>query len=1135
MQWLAEICVRRPVFTWVLILGLVVVGISSMGGLGVDRFPNIDVPIVVVTTVLPGASPEQVEREVSEPLEEVINTVSGIDELRSNSYEGLSVVVARFVLEKDIDVAAQEVRDRVNRVVSSLPDGIDQPRVERVDPGAAPVMTIAVLSDRSRREVTSFADTRVRRLIESLDGVSGVTVIGGEEREIEVRIDPARLTSYGLTARDVQRALATENVELPGGDVQEGARTLQLRVLGRVTDPATFGALPLATRDGRTIRIADVADVIDGTEEPSSAGTLDGQSVVLVQIRKQSGTNTVAVVDMLRERVAEIRRELPPAYRIEIVRDESEFIRNSVHAVEEHLVVGGLFAALVVLFFLWNGRSTVIAALAIPTSIISTFTLLRWMGLTLNSMTLLALTLAVGIVIDDAIVVLENIVRWVEEKGESPRRAAVLATREIGLAVLATTLSLVAVFLPVAFMAGIMGRFMASFGFTMSFAIMVSLVVSFTLTPMLSSRWLKGSVKPSKEREDGPYRDADDTETRRRAELEAKAGDVHVEELPDPAPGPRREEREELREWMRGTRVVPGDHLHAEARRGLYRYVERSYLWLLAFVMRHRWLSAIAMVVTLASIVPIGRAVPKNFLPVDDESRFEISMRATEGTSLAQTQIIAERIARDVRALPGAAHTLVTVGSPPGDASGRGPNQASIFVTLVPPTERAASQVQLIGTVRDEVLPRYEAEHLRTIVSPVNAFGGGGADSAAIQYVLRGPDLEHLATYSQGVLDAVRDIPGVVDADVSLVTGRPAYEVHIDRARAADLGVSITDIATALRLVVGGVEVGTYSEGGETYDVRVRAEAEARMDPARIALVTVPTSRGGSVRLSDVASITPGEGPASIQHLARQRQVTVYCNVAPGFSEADVITAFQQAFDAQEPQPGYRAQLTGRSRELARAGQSFLFAIFLSFVFMYLVLAAQFESWIHPVTILLSLPLTVPFALLSLLVLGQSLNIFSALGILVLFGVVKKNSILQVDHTRELRRKGLSRADAIMVGNRDRLRPILMTTVAFVAGMIPLVASSGAGSGTNRAIGSVILGGQTLALLLTLIATPVVYSWFDDLSHSRAVAFVGRMMRAPVWLVDRVFGGHGGHAPPAAPEAQPAKEPAPSEESRAAE
>jgi HAE1 family hydrophobic/amphiphilic exporter-1 len=625
---------------------------------------------------------------------------------------------------------------------------------------------------------------------------------------------------------------------------------------------------------------------------------------------------------------------------------------------------------------------------------------------------------------------------------------------------------------------------------------------------MLSARWLKGPVRGA-----GP-------------EPEAEPEAAPERERVDPPPGDRWLEREQYLEWIRGTRqpeleasheASASDAHHGHTRGaarapGLYGALERAYLVALAWAMRHRWVIGILLVFTLAGIPLFGRAVAKTFLPLEDESRFEITMRAPEGISLAQTQIVAERMAREVRAVPGIQHSVVTVGSPPGDPSGRGPNQAAIFVAMVPAAERELSQADAIIHIREQILPHFASENLRTI-SPINGFGGGGAASASIQYVLRGSDIEELDRLSQAVLTRVRQIPGTVDADVTLVTGRPAFEVRIDRARASDLGVNVVDLANALRLAVGGVPVGTFADGGEQYDVLVRADLDARADPRAIGLLTVPTSRGGTVRVQDVAEIVESLGPASIQHLARQRQVTIYSNVQPGASEASIMASFEEAFTAAAPPAGYRAQFTGRSRELRRAGLSFLIAVGLSFLFMYLVLAAQFESWIHPITILISLPLTVPFALLSLVALGQSLNIYSALGILVLFGVVKKNSILQVDHTRGLRRDGFSRADAVMLGNRDRLRPILMTTVAFVAGMLPLMISSGAGAGTNRAIGAVIIGGQSLSLLLTLIATPVVYSWLDDLGSSRFTKLLGRGLLWPFQQIDRVLSRGESHHP----------------------
>src|SRR6185503_4604267 len=494
MQWLAALCVKRPVFATVLILSLTVIGIFSFTRLGIDRFPKIDFPTVLITTVQPGAAPEQIETEITDKIEEAVNTISGIDELRSVSSEGVSQVIISFLLSKDTNVAAQEVRDKVNSVLPQLPRTIQQPRVDRLDPDAAPVLSIAVSANRPIRDITEYADKVLRRQLESVGGVGQVLVLGGRQRQINVWLNADRLRGHNLTVTDVARALQAQNVDIPGGRVDQGPQSLTLRTRGRVQSVAEFNDLVIREKDGHPVRIGDVALVEDGEADVETAANVDGEAATLLNIRRQSGTNTVEVVKAVKERLNELKTNLPAGYDVRIVRDQSEFIEASIHNVEEHLVVGSILAAIVVLVFLGNLRSTIIAAIAIPTSIIATFGLMWYRGFTLNMLTMLALTLAVGIVIDDAIVVLENIYRFIEEKGMDPFEAAVKATEEIGLAVLATTLSLVAIFVPVAFMGGIVGRFMESFGLTMAFAVMVSLLVSFTLTPMLSARWLK--VRP---------------------------------------------------------------------------------------------------------------------------------------------------------------------------------------------------------------------------------------------------------------------------------------------------------------------------------------------------------------------------------------------------------------------------------------------------------------------------------------------------------------------------------------------------------------------------------------------------------------------------------------------------------------
>jgi HAE1 family hydrophobic/amphiphilic exporter-1 len=1041
MQWLASICVRRPVFATVLILFIVVVGVVGYKQLSIDRFPNVDLPVVQVVTLLPGAAPEEIATELSDKIEEAINTINGIDELRSISTEGVSQVIVSFQLDKDVNVAAQEVREHVSAVLADLPEGTKSPEISKLDPDAAPILFVTLESTRPIREVTEYADHEIRQALENVSGVGEVSIVGGRKRQIQVVLDPERLRAAGVTAVDVQRAIVSQNVSTPGGTVDTGPNILTFRVSGRVPSAEAAGDIIIRNVNDHPILIHDVGEVIDGQEEETTAANIAGKPAVVLSIRKQSGENSVAVVDALRERMKTL--PLPSGYKLEVIRDNTETTRTSVDAVREHLILGSFLASLVVLLFLGNFRTTIIAALAIPTSIIGTFLLMWLMGFTLNTITLLALALAVGIVIDDAIVVLENIFRFIDEKKIRPMPAAIYATKEIGLAVLATTLSLLAVFLPVAFMNSIPGRFLRSFSLTMGAAIAISLFVSFTLTPMLASRWLRLDLRPP--------------EQRRKSFLERIVDGFY-------------------RPVETGYMHILG-YLFREGR--LRRRLNRSPSALVRFLAKfldRRWIVVGAALLALISLGPMMKKVPKGFLPKNDEAQFEISVRTPEGTSLAATNLAAERIAREVRNWPEVETTLLTI----GDNSQQTPNLASVFVRLKPPDQRKASQDDLQERFRKEIAPKQPKEY-RLSASAVAAFGGGTFSTATVQYILTGPDLTGVVEHADKIVKKLKAIPGAVDVDTTLVTGNPELVAHVNRRKAADLGVNVADVATAAQLLIGGVKVSRYEEAGREYDILVRAQEAFRNSPDALAQLTVPSSRLGAVPLMDVVDLTQAEGPSKIDRYARQVQVTFLANTAPGVGAGEVGAALEKAVKAMNLPSQFRFVPYGQSREIARTGKAFILAFGLSIVFMYLILAAQFESWLHPITILLALPLTVPFAIMSLLLLGQSLDIFTMLGILVLFGVVKKNSILQIDHINQLRAEGHSRLDAILHGNRDRLRPILMTTLAFVAGMLPLVTSKGIGAEFNRATAGPVVGGQILSLLLTLLATPVAYSLFDDL------------------------------------------------------
>jgi hydrophobic/amphiphilic exporter-1 (mainly G- bacteria), HAE1 family len=1042
MQKLAEICIKRPVFAAMIILALVVVGAASYFRLGVDRFPSVDLPTVGVRTSLRGAAPEEVESEISQKIEEVVNTIEGIQELRSISFQGSSFVIATFNLDRNIDIAAQDIRDRVSTVVRDLPKDVDPPVISKFNNDSSPVVTIALSADRPLRELTELADKVVKVQLERSTGVGEVSIVGGLGRAINVWVDPDRLAAYQIPITTVRNAIVRQNADAPGGNVTSGAHEQSLRTMSRVVDPKTFGDLVITNINGAPVRVRDIGWAEDGTKEQRTLARLNGVPTVTLEVQRQSGANTIEVIEGVKKALVRVSDQIPSDVKMEVIRDQSRYIYAALHEINLHLILGSILACLVVLLFVRSWRSTLIAGIAIPASVISSFGMMRALNFTLNSVTMLALVLMVGIVIDDAIVVLENIFRFVEEKKMGPFEAARAATAEIGLAVMATTLSLVVIFIPVSFMSSVSGRFLYQFGITAAVAIMVSLLVSFTLTPMMSARLLR----------------AED------------AG---------------------------------GGHDQAKSRKGFYGWIDRTYTGILSVAMRNRMAVAVLAVLVICSSVPLYGMVKQDYLPSDvDESEFDVSVTAREGTSFQSMEGVMRSVEEDLRTTPGVRVVLATAG---GGFNGS-VNQGGSYVRIASIEERSFSLARLWhGISHGHPLEAFQTNYsqrdvmqeirsrlrkykdLRTSVRNAPSFniGGGGSE---IDFNLRGPDLEALASYADQLRLRAPEL-GIVDADTTLKLDKPELRVDIDRTRAADLGVSTDDIASALRLMVGGDQrVSRFHDASvnDDYDVQLRLTNGQRNDSASISRLFVLRQNGELARLDNLVNLVPSKTASRIDRLDRQRQVSLRAAVAPGYALADRLDALRKAVADMHLPAAYTTSVSGRARELERTFYEFIWAFLLSVIFMYMILASQFESVVHPLTILLSLPLSIPFALFSLWVTSNTLNLYSALGILVLFGVVKKNAILQIDHMNGLRKKGMDRPTAILQANRDRLRPILMTTLALVAGMMPLALGTGPGSDERRAIAVVVIGGQTLSLLLTLIVTPVAYSLFDDLSGTAA-------------------------------------------------
>jgi hydrophobic/amphiphilic exporter-1 (mainly G- bacteria), HAE1 family len=1009
---LSEICVQRPVFAFMLIMFLVVMGLFSFFKLGVDLFPRSDPATVYVRVRLPGASPEEVTSQVVMPLEEAIASVSGIDEMRALVTEGNANIIVTFVLERNIGEAAEDVREKVSGAMRELPPNVLPPVVQKADPDSDPVITLVVSGNRSTRELTEISDKQIRRALETVDGVAAVDLSGGRMRQVNVFMDLDKLSGYRLTAQDVALAVQMENMETPGGRIVRGPSEMGVRTLGRIENIDQFNDVIIKNVGGAPVRLRDIGYVEDGMEEKRSFAWYRGKPAVVLEVRRQTGTNTVQVVDGVKARLQTLRAELPAGVGIDQIKDQATYIKASVAALEEHLVLGSLLASLIVWLFIRDWRTVLISSVAIPTSIITTFTLIRAMDFTLNSMTLLGLTLAVGIVIDDAIIVLENIYRFIEEKNMPPMEAAVRATREISLAVVATTISLVIIFVPIAFMTGYARRYVNQFGWTMAMSIMVSMLVAFTLTPSISARVLRRK----------------------------KHGDGE-------STGPART---------------------GHARHGFF---DRMYVAVLGWALRNRWAVVLSCVLTFASTFVVNRYVGRDWMPQDDQNELSVSIELPEGFSIEATEKTALEMSAGIERIPGVTGVL-----PQSQSFLQRVTMGWITVLLKDRDERGDIN-EMAARVR-QVTNRFPQARPR--ISFPNALGG--RDSfAPIRGMLLGPDYRKLAEYAREINILLAKRPSVVDVKANINLANPEVQVAIDRSRASDLGVRVADIAGAVRLLMSGEdEISTYKEGAEQYPVTMRLLPAQRDNPALLTRLLVPSSRLGLIRLDSVARLERGLGPSRIDRFNRQFAVGIYANVAPGHSLQEAAAETAAVAQGMNLPPGYDMRMTGQVKVLEETTTNMILAIMLASIFMYMVLAAQFESLLHPFIIMLTLPLSIPFALLSLTVTGRSLNLFSALGVLLLLGIVKKNGILQIDYMNHLRGLGYPLREAILEANRVRLRPILMTTFSIIAGLIPTAVGIGAGASQRSAIAVTIIGGQTLCLMLTLLVVPVGYSLIED-------------------------------------------------------
>lgn len=1025
-MFLPDFSIRRPVAATMMVTALVVFGLIGMTRLGVSLYPDVDFPMVTVTTVWENARPEEVDNEITDKLEDAISSVSGIKHINSASMQGVSRIVVEFELSKNVDVAAQEVRDKISTKLRELPTEAEAPVIDKLDINAQPIIWLAVRGPQAIETLTKVADEQLRPMIQKIQGVGEVRVGGARKKEVHVWLDRERLAAYGLGVNDVITALAREHVEVPGGKIESKDKEFLIRTVGEFPTPEAFNRMIVAYRDNYPVRLEDVGRARSAREESVGVArftTKDtgGMRTVGLGISPRSGANEVAIAQKVRKVLPELRRMAPEGILIDVATDTSIFTEQSIDEVQFQLFLGAIIAALIIFLFLQNLRTTLISAVAIPTSIISTFACMYWMGFTMNNMSMLALVTAVGLVIDDAIVMVENIFRHRTELKQGAMQAAFEGSSEIAFAVVATTVALGGVFLPVAFMGGMVGRFFYEFAVTLAFSVACSTFVALTVVPMLSARFLT------------------------------------------------------VRDTSQGAFNLFNRIMEATS---------HSYRWLVGWCLHHRLSVMAAALVALVLGGWVFTMLGKEFVTAEDEGRFMVRLETPLSYSLEKTDSVLQRLEKEMIKVPEIDHFFSVSGYD-------GSNKAIAMVTLTPKAERKRSQTQLQVVVRGLLRQLPDVRGTVSNISPL----GAGSRNEDIQFVIQGPEIDKIDQYSRQLMDRLQATPGYVGITRNLEIGKPEVRVKIDRARAADAGVSVSEVANAVAALLGGVKTVEFREGGKSYDVRVRLMEDQRVLPQDIQRIWLRARDGRLLDVSGFVSLEQGVGPSVINRLDRSRSATIYANLE-GKLLGQAMPEVQAMADKILPD-GYTTSFVGRAEVFAETTGYIAFAFLLAVALTYMVLAAQFESFTHPLSIMMGLPLSFLGAFGLLFLMGNSFNLFSMIGLIMLVGLATKNGILLIDYTKQLREKGMDVHDALTEAGATRLRPILMTAVSTIGGVVPVVLALGVGSESRQPMAVAIAGGMISSTVLTLLVVPVVYSYLDQFTNWHLIKRMQQRLMAP--------------------------------------